>query len=53
MHKTSNGQERKKERKSEVQKFENFEDKRSFSGKIKSSFDNLLEVLFDGKNKKK
>ena len=32
--------------KSEVQKFENVEDKRSFFGKIKSIFDNLLKVFF-------
>ena len=31
----------KKERKMEVQKFENFEDKRSFFGKIKNIFENF------------
>ena len=36
----------KKEGKSEVQKFENVEDERSFFGKIKSVSDNFLKVLF-------
>ena len=36
----------KKERKSDVQKFDNLEDKRIFFGKTKSIFDNFLKVLF-------
>ena len=38
-YKISNGQERKKECKSEVQKFNNLEDKKIFFGKTKSIFD--------------
>ena len=45
-YKTSNGQERKKDGKREVQKLESAEDKRNFFGKIKSIFDNFLKVLF-------
>ena len=41
------GQERKKEGESEVQKFDNLEDKRIFFGKTKSIFGNFfLRVLF-------
>ena len=50
--KTSYGQERKKKRKSEVQKFENVKDKRSFFVKIRSISDNFSKFYFDGKNKK-
>ena len=49
-YKISNGQERKKEGKNKVQKFENVEDKRSFFGKIKSIFGNFLKVLFWWRN---
>ena len=45
-YKISNDQKRKKKRKSEVQKFDNLEDKRIFFGKIKSIFENFLKVLF-------
>ena len=37
---------KKKEEKSEAQKFDNLEDKRIFFVKIKSIFDNFLKVLF-------
>ena len=40
------GQERKKEGKSEVQEFDNLEDKRLFFGTTKNIFGNFLRVLF-------
>ena len=45
-YKISNDQERKKERKKEVQKFKNIDDKSSFFDKTKMIFANLLKVLF-------
>ena len=46
VYKISNGQERKQEGESELQKFENLEDKRIFFGRTKSFFDNFLKVFF-------
>ena len=45
------GQERKKEGKSEVQKFDNFEDKRLFFGTTKNIFDNFLSFILIAKIK--